>query len=231
MFQISIAPSRKTASALSVLAAMGASGMVAEVSSAADLNPTQAAFGTRSSYMGVDNSENWKNWLTENALTYHAGTNGPGFTAWPIDFSAGPILSAKYRIDANGTSFAYGIPAGTTLDFALVTEPWSPATPDPNRFGPDYGTTLGTDLVQVTAPGDDFDADITPLMLTWQANPTAYYGVRFYVSAGAERGGVQAPGVTGITGDLILEQAIPEPASLSLLAFAGLSALGRRPRK
>ena len=234
MFQISslpTRPSRATASALTVLAAIGASGMVAEVSSAAELTPTQAARGTRSSYMGASTPDNWKNWLTETDVTYHLPTNGPGFATWALNFGAGPITSAKYRIDANGASFAYGIPAGATLDFSLVTEPWSPTTPDPNQFGPDHGTTLGVDDVQVVAPGDDMDADITPLLLTWQANPTAYYGVRFAVTAGAERDGVQAPGVSGITANLIVDQAVPEPASLSLLALGGALALRRRRKK
>ena len=235
MFQICTAPTRKAASALTVLAAIGASGMVAEVASAVvvERSPTEAARGTKSSYMGTAYPDNWVNWLADPGVTYHAktdvgGDNGPGFTRWALNFAAGPITNAKYRIDANGASIAYGIPAGATLDFALVTEPWSTSTPDSSNFGPDVGTTPGVDLVQVIAPGGDMDADITPILLTWQNNPSAYYGVRFKVSAGADRGGVQAPGATGITGNLLVDQAIPEPASLSLLSLGGLLGLRRR---
>lgn len=237
MFQISASPKgRSAASALTVLAAIGASGMSAEVCSAAvvELEPTQGARGTNASYMGTSTPANWRNWLTETGVTYHGGSNGPSFVTWGgVDFGAGEISSAKYRIDANGTSLAYGIPAGATLDFSLITEPWTPAAPDTNQFGPDHGTTLGTDLVQVTAPGGDFDADITTLLQTWQDNPTAYYGVRFSVSAGAERGGVYAPNdtqdSTGITANLILDQQlIPEPASLGALTLAGFLGLRRR---
>jgi len=132
MFQICASPTRKAASALTVLTAMGASGMVAEMSAAAELEPNQGARGMNSSYMGTSTPQNWKDWLTEAGVTYHGGSAGPGFTTWPIDFGAGPITSALYRIDANGASVAYGIPAGATLDFSLITEPWTPAAPDSN---------------------------------------------------------------------------------------------------
>jgi MYXO-CTERM domain-containing protein len=215
---------------------MGASGMVAELSTpaaAAEVEPNQGARGTNSSYMGTANPDHWRNWLTEAGVTYHAvGDGGPAFVTWPIDFAAGPVTSALYRIDANGASSAYGIPAGATLDFSLITEPWSPATPDSNQFGPDHGTTLGVDRVQVVAPGGDMDADITPLLQAWQASPTAYYGVRFAVTRGADRGGVYAPNdtadSTGITANLIMAQSTPEPAALSLLSLAALLGLRRR---
>src|SRR4051794_21325660 len=103
MFQISTLPAgRKAASALTVLAAIGASGMVAEVCSAAvvDLDPSKAAYGLKSSYMGAGHSYNWLNWNV-NQVTYHFPSNGPGFATWPIDFNAGPIANAKYRIGAN----------------------------------------------------------------------------------------------------------------------------------
>jgi len=230
MFQIDIAPKRKTASALTVLAAIGASGMVAEVASAdvTELAPVEAARGKNSTFIGTGFPENWVNWLADTGITYHA--EGPAFARWNIDFGLGPISSATYRIDANGAGSAYGIPAGAVLDFALVTEPWTAATPDTSNTGPDVGTTLGTDFVQVTAPGGDIDVDITPLLTTWQANPGAYYGVRFKVSAGAERGGVQAPNATGITADLIVDQIVPEPASFSVMAGGGLMLLRRRRR-
>ena len=230
MFTIGTSSVRSTASALTVLAAIGASGMVAE-GAVIELDPSVAARGKNSSYM--TNPGNWVNWLTESIVTYHAA--GPAFTTWAIDFGAGTINSAKYRIDANGSSIAYGIPAGATLDFALITEPWSAATPDPNRFGPDYGTITGgasPTLVQVTATAGDQDVNITPILQTWQANPTAYYGVRFFVSAGVTslRGGVVAPG-GAVTGNLILDQAAtPEPASLAVLGVGGALLLRRRPR-
>lgn len=230
MFTIGTSSARSTVSALTVLAAIGASGMVAE-GAITELDPTAGARGKNSSYMTTPG--NWINWLTESAVTYHNA--GPGFTTWAIDFGAGTINSAKYRIDANGSSVAYGIPAGATLDFALVTEPWSAATPDPNRFGPDYGTITGgasPTLVHVTAIAGDQDVDITPILQTWQANPTSYYGVRFFVSAGVTslRGGVVAPGGS-VTGNLILDQAAtPEPASLGVLGLGGVL-LMRRQRK
>lgn len=236
MFQICSSPTRKAASALTVLAAMGASGMVAEMSatpaSAAEIEPSLGARGLSSSYMGSSTPANWHDWLAETGVTYHGGSAGPAFATWPIDFAAGAITAANYRIDANGSSFAYGIPAGATLDFSLITEPWSPGTPDSNQFGPDHGTTLGVDDVQIVAPGGDMDADITPLLLTWQANPSAYYGVRFAVTGGAERGGVYAPNdttdSTGITANLVVQQSVPEPAALSVLALGGLLGLRRR---
>jgi hypothetical protein len=248
MFQISIAPPRKAASALTVLAAMGASGMVSEFASAAiDLEPTDGARGLNASYIGTGNPTNWVNWLAESGVT-NVGNNGTGtngaqraYATWNINFGAGPINSAGYRIDKNGASREYGIPAGATLDFALITEPWSSATPDSNNLGPDVGTTLGVDFIQVTAPADDpFVADVTPLLLTWQANPSAYYGIRWYESAPLppdefaqpSRGGVWAPSETtsstGITGNLVLDQVIPEPSTLSLLAFGGAFGLRRR---
>ena len=134
MFQISTSPAgRKATSALTVLAAIGASGMVAEVSSAAvvELDPSKAAYGLKSSYMGTGHSYNWLNWNVSQ-VTYHLPSNGPGFATWPIDFNAGAIANAKYRIDANGSGTAYGIPAGCQLNFSLVTEPWDPATADSN---------------------------------------------------------------------------------------------------
>ena len=235
MFQIASAPARKTASALTVLAAMGASGMVAEVSSAAELEPTQGARGLNASYLGPGFPTNWVNWLADQGVT-NVGPNQRAYATWDIDFGAGLISDAEFRIDKNGASFAYGIPAGATLDFALITEPWSSSTPDSSNTGPSVGTTPGTEFLQVIAPTDDpFNADITPLLVHWQSNPTAYFGVRMYVSAGAERGGMWAPNetgdATGITGNLVLDQAIPEPASLSLLALGGLTALRRRRRK
>lgn len=234
MFQISTAPTgRKAASALTVLAAIGASGMVAEVSSAAvvELEPSKAAYGLKSSYMGAGNPDNWKDWNISQ-VTYHLPSNGPGFATWGIDFNAGAITNAKYRIDANGASAAYGIPAGCSMNFSLVTEPWDPATPDPNQFGPDHGTTAGVDSLDVVDTlGNDFDADITPLLLTWQLNPSSYYGVRFAVTGGADRGGVNAPG-GAVTANLLLSQgAAPEPASaLAALAFGGLCQTRRRRR-
>src|SRR5688500_6933800 len=76
MFQVCTSPTRKTASALTVLAAIGASGMVAEVASAdiIELSPTEAARGTKSSYMGNSHPENWVNWLADLGVTYHAKT-------------------------------------------------------------------------------------------------------------------------------------------------------------
>ena len=232
MFQISMSSSRKAASALTVLAAMGASGMVADVASAAPvtLDPTQGARGKNHGFIGSGNPDNWVDWLPENTVTYHGNIGGPAFATWGIDFGAGAITSAMYRLDANGTSFAYGIPAGATLEFALITEPWSPSTPDSSSTGPDVGTNLGTDFVQTAAAGGDQDVDVTPLLLTWQTNPAAYYGIRFKVTDGAERGGVQAPGATGITADLIVDQ-VPEPGSLSVLALGTLAGLRRRRRK
>jgi hypothetical protein len=238
MFQISTAPSgRKAASALTVLAAIGASGMVAEVSSAAvvELEPMKAARGLKSSYMGTSNPENWLNWQVSE-VTYHVPPNGPGFATWDIDFNAGAITNAKYRIDANNNpdQQAYGLPAGCTLNFSLVTEPWDPGTPDANQFGPDHGTTPGVDSLDVVDTlGNDFDADITPLLLTWQLNPTSYYGVRFAVTGGADRGGVNAPG-GAVTANLLLTQgtaAVPEPTcALAALAFGGLCQTQRRRR-
>src|SRR5688572_3135305 len=89
MFQLPKAPGRKATSALTVLAAIGASGMAADVASAAvtEVAPTQAARGKNSSYIGSGFPDNWYNWLTEADVTYHA--EGPGYALWPIDFTAG----------------------------------------------------------------------------------------------------------------------------------------------
>jgi hypothetical protein len=231
MFQIQTSATRKGASALTVLAAMGASGMVAQVAPAAvtDVAPSAGARGKNSSYIGSGFPENWVNWLSDEAITYQA--EGPAFATWAIDFGAGTIASAKYRIDANNAGASYGIPPGATLQFALVTEPWSAATPDSSNTGPDVGTTPGTQLLEIVSPGGDYDADITPLLLTWQSNPSAYYGVRFEVTSGTPRGGVHSPNDTFITAHLLLDQAsAPEPASLSMLSLGALLGLRRRRR-
>jgi hypothetical protein len=238
MFQISSSPTRRnTASALTVLAAIGASGMVAEVASAAvvELEPTQGARGLNASYLGPGFPTNWVDWLADQDVT-NVGPNQRAYATWNIDFGGGTITDAEFRIDKNGASFAYGIPAGATLDFALITEPWSSTTPDSSNTGPSVGTTPVTEFVQVTAPADDpFTADITSLIVNWQANPTAYFGVRMFVSAGAERGGMWAPNETGdstgITANLLLDQTpIPEPTALGAVALGGL-ALSRRRRR
>ena len=252
MFQISLSPTRKTASALTVLAAMGATGMVPQNASATlELEPTEGAWGTNAAYLGTGFPGNWKNWLTQTGVT-NIGNNGPqaeggqrAYATWNINFGAGAITSAGFRIDKNGASREYGVPAGATLDFRLITEPWSSATPDSNNLGPDVGSTLGVDFIQVTAPAaDPFVADVTPLLLTWQANPSAYFGIRVYESAPfppttndpPSRGGVYAPNETvdstGITANLVLEQAIPEPTSVSLAAaMGGFLAMRRRRRR
>ena len=236
MFQISTSPvGKQAASALTVLAAIGASGMVADVASAAviEMEPTIAAYGLRSSYMGAGNPENWLDWQIA-GVTYHKPNYGPGFATWNIDFGAGAIANAKYRLDGgnNPDQQAYGLPAGCQMNFSLVTEPWSPAAPDASQFGPDHGTTLGVDSLDVVdVAGNDFDADITPLLLTWQLNPSAYYGIRFAVTGGADRGGVNAPG-GAVTANLILTQVtVPEPASTFVaLAGTGLAITRRRRR-
>jgi hypothetical protein len=233
MFQISSVPARKTASALTVLAAMGASGMVAEVSAATELEPTQGARGLNASYLGPGFPTNWVDWLADRGVT-NVSPNQRAYATWNIDFGAGTITDAEFRIDKNGASFAYGIPAGATLDFALITEPWSSATPDSSNSGPSVGSTPGTEFVQVVAPLDDpFNADITSLLAHWQTNPTAYFGVRMFVSSGAERGGMWAPNETGdapgITANLVLDQAvIPEPASFGVMALGSVMLLRRR---
>jgi hypothetical protein len=230
MFQIQSTSPRKAASALTVLAAIGASGMVAQVAAAAELEPSQGARGRNTQFIGTGFPENWQDWLALENVTNMA--EGPGYATWPINFGAGTITSALYRIDKNGESFSYGIPAGANLDFQLILEPWSPTTPDSSNTGPDVGNNTATDLdpgpvtrVSVIAPVGDFDADITPLLQTWQSDPGAYFGVRMFVTSGAERGGVWAPNETddapGITANLILEQApVPEPASAAIVGLA-----------
>ena len=66
MFQISVSPKgRSAASSLTVLAAMGASGMVAKEASAAIIThePNHAIYAQNSSYVSL----NWNNWLDDNS--------------------------------------------------------------------------------------------------------------------------------------------------------------------
>jgi hypothetical protein len=242
MFQISLrSPSRKTASALTVLAAMGASGLVPEQAQAViELEPTQAARGTNASYLGTGFPANWKNWNTETGNT-GIGPNQRGYATWAVDFGAGPINSASVRIEPINHNATYGVPVGATLDLALITEPWTPATPDNsppgNNSGPSVGTTPVTEFVQRTAPVDiPFNADVTSLLQHWQSNPSAYFGIRMYFSsASGAQCGVYAPNTPppdsqGVTANLVLDQTVPEPSTVSLLALGGAIGLRRRRR-
>jgi hypothetical protein len=235
MFQISSSPTRRsTASALTVLAAIGASGMVAEAEAAVTYEPSMAARTPNSSYAYL--AGNWFDWLAED--NWHAigggGSYGPAlaWVTWNVDFGSGVITDAKFKVEKNNESAAYGIPAGAHLNFHLVTEPWSSATPKPgDPDGPNVGTTPVTEFVQVTAPaGPTFEADITSLLLHWQANPTAYYGVRLH--SPDSPGGMVDPNDfdrLAITAELVVDTLpIPEPASLGLLAIGGLFGLRRR---
>jgi len=211
---------------------MGASGMAASEAKAAvvELEPTQAARLTNSSYGYL--AADWKDWMAEQGGT-GLGTFQRGYAAWAIDFNAGPISSAKFRMNPINASSAYGIPAGANVHFELINEPWTSSTPKPlpDTDGPNVGSTPGTEALTVIAPGGDFDADVTSLLVNWQANPSAYTGIRVY--AEAERGGIYAPNDTvdgtGKTANLVLTQGtVPEPATLGALALGGLAMTRRR---
>jgi hypothetical protein len=213
--------------------------MVAEVSSAAVTeHEVSAAVRTpNASYAYL--ASNWIDWSVAtnwdgmgwlNGVVNPPGSYGPqrAFLNWNIDFGAGVITDARIKIRKNNNSLAYGIPAGAHVEFALITDAWSPAAPKPaDPDGPDVGPS-----VLVTAPSDlYFEADVTPLLLQWQANPTAYHGIRFYSTDSG--GGVQAPANPDslATGDLILTTApVPEPTAMGLLALAG-GVLSRRRRR
>jgi len=245
MFHISTSPTGRTAtSALTILAAIGASGMVAEVASAAvvEYELLDAVRTPNSTYAYLEG--NWHDWSGEtnwNGIGWAdgvvdppSGSDGPqrAFLNWDIDFDAGTITDARIKIRKNNTSQEYGIPGGAHVEFALITDDWSfaggpKASPDPD--GPDVGPS-----VLVTAPADlYFEADVTSLLQTWQANPTQYHGIRFYSTDSA--GGVHGPMNPDSlqTGDLILTTAaIPEPASLGMLALgSGGILLSRRRRE
>ena len=207
--------------------------MVAE-GAVIELGPQRGcARGKNSSYM--TNPGNWVNWLTESIVTYHAA--GPAFTTWAIDFGARERSTAR-NIGSTPTDRALltASPPAPHSIFALITEPWSAATPDPNRFGPrlrdDHRRSKSNPRAgyrNCRRPGCEHHSDTAD---PGKRIPQHYYGVRFFVSAGVTslRGGVVAPG-GAVTGNLILDQAAtPEPASLAVLGVGGALLLRRRPR-
>jgi hypothetical protein len=227
MFQISATPAPKAVvSALTVLAAMGASGMVS--AAPIELDPSMGTFCVNN--WGMNTAANMKDWLTANTITYHS--QGPAFAKWNIDFASNNVASAQYRIDANGNGSSYGIPSGAVLTFSLVTQNWATGVAAAQGTGPLYGTTQGVDFLQFTSASSNGDAnyDITPLLQTWDANPGSYYGVRFFITGGATRGGVRSPDQSGsFTGNLVVDMTpIPEPTALALAGAGRLLAVRRR---
>jgi len=234
MFQVPISPNRRsTASALTVLAAIGASGMTEQATAAVATHElSMAARAPNSSYAYLQ----WQNWLT--ATNWSPMGDPPdapiarGFLAWNIDFNAGAITDAKIRISKNNNSSAYGLPAGAHLEFGLITDLWTSSTPKPfpDLDGPDIEESS---KILVAAPSDlVFEVDVTSLLQIWQANPGTYHGIRFW--SPDSTGGVVDPNNTdvgrgGITGDLVLTTTeIPEPALLGLLSLGGALGLRRR---
>lgn len=236
MFQIHTSPARGAASALTVLAAIGASGMASEATAApVNVETSMAARAKNSSYAYL--ASNWENWLSLSNWSnvgVKEGITSRGFVTWDSTalFGNGSITEAKFKIQKNNNSSSYGIPAGAHVEFALITDAWDSLTPkagDPD--GPDVQDATA---LLLEAPADGYyEADITPLLQLWQANPGSYYGIRLYSpdSGGGvvDQNNTEA-GRAGITGDLLLTTVpLPEPGSL-ILAVAGVLPLRRSRR-
>ena len=70
---------------------------------------------------------NWQNFLLLDNWSNIGGAPNPrAFVKWDIDLAnLGTIESATIRIQKNNLSQDYGIPTGSHLEFALITQDWN----------------------------------------------------------------------------------------------------------
>lgn len=241
MFQISTSP-RAAVSALTVLAAIGTSGMASQVVAATTTyEPTTAARVSNGVNYGNFASQ-WDNTLdNDNWLSY--GGDSRGFFDWGLNLGTlDNITHADLTFVKISEGVTYGTPDGSHIAVALVTQEWQSTYlnggTDANNvqtWGA-TGPSVANELIFAIDPDNDiFTVDVTPLLEIWQAAPSSYYGLRFYVTDAA--GGIGDPNSLNYaprTGELVLTTeaaGVPEPATLSvLLAGSAALCLSRRRR-
>ena len=236
MFQISTSPTpRKATSALAVLAAIGAAGVASQAIAApvtTTYDPTLAARVANGVNYG-NFSNQWNNWLDDLNWRSFGGVSR-GYLDWGVNLAAtDPVTAAVIKFEKINESTAYGIPDGSHIEVALITQDWSGYAAGPYSWGATGPSVTSQTVLPIDPDNAIFEVDVTSLLQTWQASPSSYYGIRFYITDTA--GGIADPNSDNypahVSADLFLTtEPIPEPGALGLLAMGGLLGLRRRRR-
>ncbi|GEM_PF-3114523 len=260
MFQISLSTEKNAASALGILAAIGAAGMAsqANASTSITIDPyVPASPDANSPIIKSTNStywpnqlwyyDSWTSWQSVKSPTPGPGREFIGFFSWDYDFSAlsgKTILSATLVLGPiDGTvpgMSSYGYFSGNHITVAALTS----AVDLRDGFVGVMHDPYTNSVTEAFPNGGTADGsrsvampfDMKGLVDAWQANPSSFHGVEIWSTDVPSIGLVWSPGNSyGPTngGKLMItyEDSTPEPASLGIGASLGGFVLLRRRRR
>ncbi len=160
--------------------------------------------------------------------TGSTGNNNRAFIKFDLSEMAGDaIQQAVLRVYENGNGLSYAANNGDVTLHQIMADWTSTSVPFNQSVGPDLPAFYDPANLDLYT-----DIDVTPVVMQWLADPASNFG---FSLRGTENVGNTAKyfdGYYGITPpQLIVTLAVPEPASLCLLAAAALCLLARPVQK